>query len=121
MLMQNNDNRVPEKSIVAGCLYTDNAYTFTSLEHFMWWTGKHKHKTQETFYDKDFAKGIDVVIATLESRLIEDKDILYMNYSRINTIGENLMKRGYSATYFKTSVDGALELVYIFNRNFKPA
>jgi hypothetical protein len=107
-------------SIVVGCLFTDNAYTFTSLEHFIWWIGNNKNKTQQTFLDKDFAKGIDVVIATLESRLTADKDILYMDYGRINTIGENLMKMGYSATYFKTGVDGVLEIVYIFNRNFSP-
>jgi hypothetical protein len=113
--------REKDKSIIAGCLFTDNAYTFTSLEHFMWWTGNHTNKTQESFFDKDFAKGIDVVIATLESRLIADKEMVYMNYNRINTIGENLMKKGYSTTHFKTGVDGVIELVYIFNRNFKPA
>jgi hypothetical protein len=95
-------------NVVSGCLFTDSAYTFKDNAHFMRWLGQHKNRSERTFLDKDFAKGIDVVIATLESRLI-------------NSIGENLIRLGYSATYFKTGIDGVLELVYIFNRNFKPA
>jgi hypothetical protein len=108
-------------NVVSGCLFTDSAYTFKDNAHFMRWLGQHKNRSERTFLDKDFAKGIDVVIATLESRLIVDKAVIYMTYSRINSIGENLIRLGYSATYFKTGIDGVLELVYIFNRNFKPA